>query len=126
MRPFFEKSGDPQSSPASLKLGHRIAGTLLCAAPTLAIFCILMLALYKNGTHRLIRWLSGHVVTLVGGLFLLIYGLVTLLRPDIVLRGIQSAYPDRKIGEHNLAAERFMQILGLFLLGLSLLLFLKS
>ena len=123
MRPFFEQSGDLRSSQPSLKFGARSAAAFLYILPSVSIFCILVVAFLKNDTHRLFDWLSGHVIGLFGGLFLLTYGLVTLLRPDVVLRWLQSAYPDRDLGERNPSVQRFVRALGVFLTAFGLFIF---
>lgn len=114
MRPFFEQSSDLRGSRLSPKFGVRSAGAFLFILPSVGIFGILVLAFFRNDTHSLIDWLSRHVIGLVGGLFLLTYGLVALLRPDLVLRWIQSAYPDRGLGERNPSAQNFIRALGVF------------
>ena len=114
MRPFFEHSGDLRGSQPCLRFGARVAAACLYTLPSVAIFYILTLALFKNDTHRIIDRLSGHVIGLLGGLFLLIYGLVSLLRPDVVLRWVRSAYPDRDLGERNPSVQHFVRVLGAF------------
>jgi hypothetical protein len=123
MRPFFEQFVDLRGSQPSLRFGARSAAAFLLILPSVAIFCILVLAFFKDDRHRLIDWLSGHAIGLFGGLFLLTYGLVALLRPDVVLRWVRSAYPDRDLGERNPSVQGFIRVLGVFVSAFGLFIF---
>jgi hypothetical protein len=123
MRPFFEQPGDLSGSQPSLRSGAKFAAASLYTIPSVAIFCLLTLALFRNNTHRLFDWLAGHVIGLVGGLFLLTYGLVALLRPDMVLRWVGSAYPDYDLGQRNPSVQHFVRGLGAFVSAFGLYIF---
>jgi len=123
MRPFFEQPGDLRGSQQSLSSGARFAAASLYGLPSVAILCILTLALLRNDRHRLFEWLAGHIMSLVGGLFLLSYGLVALLRPDVVLRWIGSAYPDYDMGQRNPTVQHFVRGLGAFVSAFGLFIF---
>jgi hypothetical protein len=124
MRPFFFKQpSDLRGSQPSLSSGARYAAASLYAIPSVALFCILTLALFRNDTHRLFEWLTGHIIGLVGGLFLLMYGLVALLRPDVVLRWVGSAYPDYDLGQRNPSVQHFVRGLGAFVTAFGLFVF---
>jgi hypothetical protein len=119
---FFEQPGDLRGSQPCLSSVARFAAASLYAIPSVAIFCILTLALSRNG-HRLFDWLTGHVIGLGGGLFLLTYGLVALLRPDVVLRWVGSAYPDYDLGQRNPSVQHFVRGLGAFVAAFGLFVF---
>ena len=123
MRPFFEQPSDLRGPHPSLKPGAKFAAASLYTVPSLAIFCVLVLALFRNDTHRLLDWLAGHVIAVAGGLFLVTYGLVALLRPDVVIRWIGAACPDYDLGQRNPSVQHFVRGLGAFLsaFGLSIL-----
>jgi len=123
MRPFFEQPGALRGSQPSLSSGARFAAASLYAIPSVAIFCILMLALFRNDKHRLFDWLTGHVIGLVGGLFLLTYGLVALLRPDVVPSWVGSAYPDYDLAQRNASIQHFVRGLGAFVAAFGLFVF---
>lgn len=123
MRPFFERPGDLRRGRPRHSRGARLAATLLYTVPSLAILCILTFALFKNDRQYLFEWLSGHVVGLIGGLFLLVYGLVALLRPDVVLRWVGSAYADRDLGQRSPSVKQFVRALGAFLSAFALFIF---
>ncbi len=123
MRPFFEQPSDLRGSKPSLSSWARFAAASLYAIPSVAIFCILILALFRNDPHRLFDWLTGHVIGLVGGLFLLTYGFVALLRPDVVLRWVGSAYPDYDLGQRNVSVQYFVRVLGAFVAAFGLFVF---
>ena len=118
MRVFFERSDDPHGSHSNLKPPARFAAVALYVIPSLAIFCVLVLALFKNDTHQLFGWLTDHLVAMVGGLFLLTYGLIALLRPDVVIRWVGSAYPNYDLGGRTV--QHFVRGLGLFLAAFGL------
>ena len=123
MRPFFEQPSGPSGSRPSLRSGPRVGTALLYSLPSVAIFCILTLALLRSDSHRLIEWLGGHVGGLVGGLFLLTYGLVAALRPDVVLKWVRSAHPDREFGERNPSLLPFVRGLGAVVFAFGILIF---
>lgn len=121
MRPFFEQpTGEAHSS---LKTSARLAGASVFAIPSLAVFGILLVAFLRNDVHRLVDWLTGHVMPLVGGLFLLIYGLVAVLRPDVVIRWVASAFPDYDLGARNPSVRHFVRGLGAFAVAFGLFIF---
>jgi hypothetical protein len=115
MRPFFEQPGNLRASVPCMKRGARFAATILYAVPGIAIICILMLAVLKNDRFRLFDWLADHVIGLAGGVFLLTFGLISILRSDIVVRWVGSAYPDYDLGERNPSVLRFVRGLGAFI-----------
>ncbi|HVZ60140.1 MAG TPA: hypothetical protein VG892_05090 [Terriglobales bacterium] len=121
MRSFFEQTGEPREP--GLRSGAKFAAASLYLIPSVAIFCILTFALLMNDTPHLIEWLMGHVIGLVGGLFLLTYGLVALLRPDIVLRWIGSAYTDYDLGQQSASLQHFVRGIGMFVSALGLFIF---
>jgi hypothetical protein len=123
MRPFFQQPGDLLSSRPSLKASARFAAASLYTVPSLAIFLVLLLALSKNDTHRIFDWLSGHAVAVFGGLFLLAYGLVALLRPDVVIKWVGSAFPDYDLGSRNASVQHFVRGLGAFVAAFGLFIF---
>ena len=123
MRPFFEQPGNLRGSRPTLRTGAKFAAASLYTIPSVAVICILTLALFRNDTHRLFEWLAGHIVGLVGGLFLLTYGIVALLRPDIVLRWIGSAYPDYDLGQRSPSVQHFVRGLGAFVSAFGLFIF---
>jgi|SRR5579883_183023 len=118
MRPFFKSHGEP-----SLSSGAKIAASSLYTIPSLAIIGALVFALVKNNREHLFEWLNRHAIGLVGGLFLLAYGLLSLLRPDVVLRWVASAYPDYDLGERSSSVEQFVRVLGAFLFAFGLFIF---
>jgi formate hydrogenlyase subunit 3/multisubunit Na+/H+ antiporter MnhD subunit len=123
MRPFFEQPGDLGEAHPSLKTLARLAGASLFAIPSLAVFGILLVAFLRNDVHRVFDWLTGHVMAAIGGLFLLIYGLVALLRPDVVIRWIASAFPDYDLGTRNPSVQHFVRGLGAFVVAFGLFIF---
>jgi hypothetical protein len=123
MRPFFEQPGDLGAAHSSLKTPARLAGASLFAIPSLAVFGILLVAFLRNDAQRLFDWLRGHVVALIGGLFLLIYGLVALLRPDVVITWVGSAFPDYDLGARNRSVQYFVRGLGAFVVAFGLFIF---
>jgi hypothetical protein len=123
LRPFFERPAALRGSQPNLSSGARFAAASLYAIPSVAIFCILTLALLRNDTHRLFDWLTGHAIGLVGGLFLLTYGLLALLRPDVVLRWVGSAYPDYDLAQRNPSLHHFVRGLGAFVAAFGLFVF---
>jgi hypothetical protein len=123
MRPFFEQPGALRGSQSRLSSKARLAAVSLFAIPSVAIICILMLALFRNDTQRLFVWLKGHGIGLVGGLFLLTYGLVALLRPDVVIRWVGSAYSDYDLAQRNPSMQHFVRGLGAFVAALALFVF---
>lgn len=112
MRPFFEQSSNLRGSRSSLRFGPRVAATLLYLLPSFGIVCILTIAFLRSDTHRLIDWMRGHGGGLIGGLFLLTYGLFALLRPDMILRWVRSAYPDPGFSDRNPSLRPFIRGLG--------------
>lgn len=120
MRPFIQQPGDLRSSQPSLSSGARFAAASLYTIPSVAIFCILTLALFRNDTHRLFEWLTGHLIGLGGGLFLLMYGLLALLRPDVVLRWVGPAGLDYDLGQRNPSVQYFVRGLGAFVAAFGL------
>lgn len=123
MRPFFKQPDLSQGSHPTLKLGNRFAGAIIYTIPGLAIVCILIAALFRNGVHSFYQWLSSHIVGLFGGLFLFTYGLVALLRPDVVIRWVASAHPDYDLAERNPSMQYFVRVLGVFVSGFALFVF---
>jgi hypothetical protein len=79
----------------------------------------MVFALFKNDTHRLVDWVTGHILGWIGGLFLVVYGLMALVRPDVILRWLRSAYPDANL--EGTSAQLFVRALGAFVCGLGLL-----
>lgn len=123
LRPFFvEQSDDQQGSERRLSFLNSLFFACLYILPSVGVFCLLAIALFKADTDRIVDWLSGHVFALFGGLFLLTYGLAALLRPDLVIRSLRSAFPDREreIEERYSSAKAFVRALGAFLSGFSL------
>lgn len=123
LRPFFlEQSDDLRDSRRRLSFSNSVAGACLHILPSVGVFCLLTIALFKADSDRIVDWLSGHVFALFGGLFLLTYGLAALLRPDVVIRSLRSAFPDREreIEERYSSAKAFIRALGAFLSILSL------
>jgi hypothetical protein len=118
LRPFFEPPVHSLPSRATLALDRRIAGAGLYIVPSIAIFWILAGTLYRHGMHRTLAWFSDHGIGLVGGLFLLTYGVVTLMRPDIVAHTIRRTYPDEDLAGN--AVYRFLRILGVLVSVLAL------
>lgn len=55
---------------------------------------------------------SGNAIGLVGPLFLLAYGLVAIVRPDIIAAAIQAAQPRRASELETPAVYRFLRIVG--------------
>lgn len=125
MRPFFEEPSDFRGSRASLRSTAKYAAASFYAIPGAAIFCILMIALFRNGTDRLSHWLSSHVAGVLGGLFILAYGLVALLQPDIVLRWIGSAYSDYNLDHRNPSVRYFIRGLGACVAAFGLYIFMR-
>jgi ABC-type proline/glycine betaine transport system permease subunit len=123
MRPFFEQRGNLLSSRPGLRASARFAAASLYTVPSLAIFCVLLLALSRNDTHRIFDWLSGHAMTVLGGLFLLTYGLVAILRPDVVIRWVGSAFPDYDLGTRIPSVQHFVRGLGVFVSAFGLFIF---
>jgi hypothetical protein len=123
MRPFFEQRGDLLSSRPGLRDSARFAAASLYTVPSLAIFCVLLLALSRTDAHRVFDWLSGHAMAVLGGLFLFTYGLVALLRPDVVIRWIGSAFPDYDLGSRNPSVQHFVRGLGVFVSAFGLFIF---
>lgn len=123
MRPFFEQRNDLSDSRPGLKRGAKFAAACLYTVPSLAIFCLLAFALLRNDAHRFLEWLAGHAIAVLGGLFLVAYGLVALLRPDVVIRWIGAAYPDYDLGERNPSVQHFVRGLGAFLSAFGLFIF---
>jgi hypothetical protein len=123
MRPFFEQPSHLGGVHPRLKPGTKFAAASLYTVPSLAIFCVLIFALFRNDTHQLRDWLAGHVIALLGGLFLFTYGLLSLLRPDVVIRWIGAAYPDYDLGERNPSVQYFVRGLGVFLSAFGLFIF---
>ena len=77
--------------------------------PSMALLAILAFSLSRN-LRRATAWLGGHVGELAGACFLLLYGLVALLRPDVILGWIQSSYRDQV--SKLVSSERFVRVLG--------------
>jgi hypothetical protein len=123
MRPFFEESVDARGSEPRLSPLAKFAAASLYTVPSLAILCILTLALFRNDRRRLPEWLAGHAIGMVGGLFLLIYGIVALLRPDVVLGWIASAYPGYEFGQRDPLRQYFVRGLGLSISAFGLFIF---
>ena len=120
MRPFFLPTRDLLGSQPALRSEVRFAIVSLYAIAGMAIFCILSFALLRSDMHRLLDWVAGHAIGLFGGLFLLTYGLLALLRPDIVLRWIGSAYSDYDFNQRSPSAQHFVRGIGVFVAALSL------
>jgi hypothetical protein len=120
MRPFFEQPGELRGSQPGLSSVARFAAASLYAIPGFAIFCILVLAMYRNDTHRLFDWLAAHAIGLAGGLFLLAYGLVAVVRPDVVVKWIGSAHPAYNLGQRNPAVQHIVRGLGIFVAAFGL------
>jgi len=123
MRPFFEQPNELPGTHTSLSPSAKYAAVSIYTIPSLAIFCLLVLALFRNDRQRLFEWLTGHVIGLLGGLFLLTYGLIALLRPDVVIRWVGSAYPDYDLGERNPSVQHFVRGLGVFVSAFGLFIF---
>jgi hypothetical protein len=118
LRPFYlEQSDDLRGSERRLSFSDTVAGACLYILPSVAVFCLLAIALFKADKDRIIDWLSDHVFELFGELFLLTYGLVALLRPDVVIRSLRGAFPDREreIEERYSSVKVVVRSLGAFL-----------
>jgi hypothetical protein len=103
-----------------------MAGTFTYAIPGLAILAILMRALLKIDRHRLLAWAVDHSGGLIGGFFMLGIGLLSLLRPDIMVRWLQSAYPKRELSEDNPSLVLFVRGLGVFISAFGLFIVAKA
>lgn len=123
MRPFFEQPSSLGGSPPLLKRRARFAAASLYTVPSLVILCVLVIALFRNDRHGLFGWFADHVIAVLGGLFLVTYGLVALLRPDVVIRWVGAAYPDYDIGVRNPSVQHFVRGLGAFLAVFGLFIF---
>ena len=60
-------------------------------------------------------WLADRFWGLFGGLFIVAYGLLGFLRPDVVLRWVAAAHPRSDLEQHNPAAQRFVRGLSIIL-----------
>jgi hypothetical protein len=123
MRPFFQQPSGLRDSRSGLRSGAKFAAASLYTIPSVAIFCVLAFALFRNDMHRLLDWFAGHVIAVGGGLFLVTYGLVALLRPDVVIRWIGAAYTDYDLGQRNSSVQHFVRGLGVFLSAFGLFIF---
>jgi len=123
MRPFFVESRDLGRAEPSLRSGPKYTAAGLHVVASAMIFCVLTLALLKNGTAPLFQWLTGHVGGVLGGLFLLTYGLLSFLWPDVVLRWVSSAYADYDVGRDIPSIRYFARGLGVCLVALGLYVF---
>lgn len=123
MRPFFQGPRKSRDSGPSLKRRARRAAALLYLITSGSIFCILVIALFRGDGPRLFAWLTDRGVELVGGVFLLSYGLVALVRPQIVLRWVGMAYQDPPLGVRGPSAQNFVRVLGGIVSAFGLLIF---
>src|SRR5690606_16144413 len=123
LRPFFfEHPNDLRGSGRRLSFFHTVANACFYILPSMGIFCLLTIALFKADIGRVIDWLSGHVFGLLAGLLLLTYGLNALLRPDAIIRSLRSVFPDseREIEKQYRSVMALVRALGAFLSALSL------
>ena len=105
MHPFFDQSRD---IPPYLTAAARVAYGMVYCLPSMALLAILAFSLSRN-LRRATAWPGGHV-GVAGACFLLLYGLVALLRPDVILGWIQSSYRDQV--SKLVSSERFVRVLG--------------
>jgi len=108
MQPFFDQSRD---IPPYLTAAARVAYGMVYCLPSMALLAILAFSLSRN-LRRATAWPGGHVGELAGACFLLLYGLVALLRPDAILGWIQSSYRDQVSKLMSSSSERFVRVLG--------------
>ena len=107
MQPFFDQSRD---IPPYLTAAATVAYGMVYCLPSMALLAILAFSLSRN-LRRATAWLGGHV-GVAGACFLLLYGLVALLRPDVILGWIQSSYRDQVSKLMSSSSERFVRVLG--------------
>ncbi|MBP7569754.1 MAG: hypothetical protein KBA95_06815 [Acidobacteria bacterium] len=114
-RPFFQESGEMSDLQLSLKPGARLPVALLYLIPGAAILGLLVLALLRSDRPGLSEWLTDHGFELAGAIFLFVYGLVAILRSQIVLRWIASPYQDPEARLRSSSARSFIRVLGVIL-----------
>lgn len=123
MRPFFERHSGFRDSQVVLRPSARAAAAGLYVLPSFAILGVLLLAAVRKGRQLVLEWLATHVITVLGGLFLITYGLVAFLRPDLVIKWIGYAFPDYDLGERDLSVQRFVKGLGFLIAAFGLFVF---
>jgi hypothetical protein len=124
------KSGDtqmffltrkPRSVPGQTGSSRRVAGALMYGVPAGAILVLLAFAAIKNGKLAILSWLSADSGNLVGGVILFTFGLIALVWPDWILKGVQAAYPNADLGMNGGFGAALTRVLGTVLLGFGLL-----
>jgi hypothetical protein len=126
MRPFFLQSGDLPGWKSNRRSSARFAIASVYLIPSIAIYCILTIAIFKNDKQVLFTWLMEHTYSVIGGFVTLIYGLMALLRPDVVIKWALSQYPGYNLEELNPWISHLTRISGVIMCVLSCTIFRSS
>lgn len=118
MRPFFLQS-KASSTAVYLKRSARLGFGVLYLLSSAGILYVLAFILANYGSDRLLEWLGGHIISLFGGVFLLIYGLTAVFRPDVVLRWVVAPYRDG-LGIRLESGEHIIRGIGIAICAIGL------
>lgn len=115
---FFPPKG--QNHAGKLSSATKIGGILIYGVPACAILSLLVFAALKNGTQKILIWFTADSGNIIGGFILFIGGLLAILWPGWILKGVQAANPDTDIRLETAFGTRLTRLLGALLLGFGL------
>jgi len=122
-RPFFLERRRAHIPP-DLTVGSKYIYGALYISISASIYCVLGLALWRNGARRFVSWFENNLGFACLGLFLVGYGMLAVLRPDIVLRWVTSAYADYDL-DGAVSTRYIARGVGACLVGIGLYVFAK-
>lgn len=99
--------------PQTLLLAH----VLIYGVPGCAVFGILLLAAIRTGEERILHWFSANGGMCAAGIFFVVMGLLTMLRPDLLLRSVAAAHPNVAVDPENRSVKVVTTCIGVCLLG---------
>ncbi len=99
----------------------KVGAVLVYGAPACAILLLLFLAATRSGGTAIMRRIAEDFGNLFGGVLLFSIGLLGVLSPTSILKGVQAAYPSADVDRESGFAAVLTRVLGAVLLGFGLL-----